>query len=171
MTTLLVGDAADVVNEGSAREAYVTATIADQLFGIPIGRVQDVFNLGALTPVPLAPADIVGLANLRGRVVTAIDIRSRLGHARKRVETGAMAIGIEAGSDAFGLVVDRIGEIISVDRATLEDNPVHLDPSWAGLSRGVHRLESDLLVVLDVDAMLETSSPPIDLSRASESPQ
>ena len=82
-----------------------------------------------------------------------------------------MAIGIESGGDAFGLVVDRIGEIVTVDRGALDDNPVHLDPAWAELSRGVYRLETELLVVLDVDAMLETASPLSEALRVSESPQ
>jgi purine-binding chemotaxis protein CheW len=156
--------------EAGERESYVTAMIADQLFGIPIDRVHDVFNVGGITPVPLAPADIVGLMNLRGRVVTAIDLRHRLGLPALPAEAGAMAIGIEASGDSFGLLVERIGEIVTVDRDAFEENPIHLDPSWAELSRGVHRLEETLLVVLDVDAMLETAPVP-ENPRASESPQ
>jgi purine-binding chemotaxis protein CheW len=151
--------------------SFVTATIADQLFGIPIGRAHDVFNVRTVTPVPLSPPDIVGLMNLRGRVVTALDIRQRLGFSPASLEAGAMAIGIESGGDAFGLVVDRIGEIVTVDGAALDENPVHLDPAWAGLSRGVYRLDTELLVVLDVDAILEPALPLPDTLRVSESPQ
>ncbi len=151
--------------------SFVTATVADQLFGIPIGRAHDVFNLTSVTPVPLAPPDVLGLMNLRGRVVTALDVRQRLGYSPTALGPGAMAIGIESGGDAFGLVVDRIGEIVTVDRGAIDDNPVHLDPTWAELSRGVYRLESELLVVLDVDAMLETAPPVPETLRASESPQ
>jgi purine-binding chemotaxis protein CheW len=151
--------------------SFVTATVADQLFGIPIGRAHDVFNLTSVTPVPLAPPDVLGLMNLRGRVVTALDVRQRLGYPPTSLGPGAMAIGIESGGDAFGLVVDRIGEIVTVDRGAIDDNPVHLDPTWAELSRGVYRLESELLVVLDVDAMLETAPPVPETLRASESPQ
>ena len=149
-------------------QAFVTATIADQLFGIPIGRAHDVFNVTAVTPVPLSPPDVLGLMNLRGRVVTALDIRQRLGFSPASLHDGAMAIGIESGGDAFGLVVDRIGEIVTVDGGALDDNPVHLDPAWAALSRGVYRLETELLVVLDVDAMLETAPSLPDNLRLSE---
>ncbi|NNM73648.1 chemotaxis protein CheW [Enterovirga aerilata] len=158
--------------EPAEREAYVTAVIAGQLFGIPIGRVRDVFNLGGLTPVPLAPSDVLGLTNLRGRVVTVLDIHSRLGlPPHPAAQPGGLAIGIEAGEDSFGLVVDRIGEIVSVDRDAGEDNPIHLDPAWAALSRRVHRLDDGLLVVLDVDAVLEIAPVPSDIPRAPESPQ
>jgi purine-binding chemotaxis protein CheW len=150
-------------------QAYVTATIAGQLFGLPIDRVQDVFTLGALSRVPLAPPDIAGLMNLRGRVVTAVDIRGRLGGASAPAEAGALAIGIGAAGDSYGLVVDRIGEIVTVPGGALEANPIHLDPSWAALSRGVHRLETDLLVVLDVDAMLGIAPASPDPSHPPES--
>ncbi len=153
------------------RQSFVTATIAGQLFGIPIGRAHDVFNLGAVTPVPLAPPDVLGLMNLRGRVVTALDIRQRLGLPPASLESGAMAIGIETGGDAFGLVVDRIGEIVAVDGGSLENNPAHLDPAWAELSCGIHRLETELLLVLDVDAMLETAPVTPEPARAPESSQ
>jgi purine-binding chemotaxis protein CheW len=155
---------------GVEAQAFVTATIADQLFGIPIGRAHDVFSVTTVTPVPLAPPDILGLMNLRGRVVTALDIRQRLGFPRAPLAPGALAIGIESGGDSFGLVVDRIGEIVTVDRGALDDNPVHLDPSWAGLSRGVYRLETELLVVLDVDAVIETAPTLPEILRAPESP-
>jgi purine-binding chemotaxis protein CheW len=151
------------------RQSFVTATIAGQLFGIPIGRAHDVFTAGTVTPVPLAPPDVLGLMNLRGRVVTALDIRQRLGLPPAALEPGAMAIGIEAGGDAFGLVVDRIGEIVAVNGGSLENNPAHLDPAWAGLSRGIYRLDTELLVVLDVDAVIETAPTTPELSRAPES--
>ena len=151
------------------RQSFVTATIAGQLFGIPIGRAHDVFNAGTVTPVPLAPPEVLGLMNLRGRVVTALDIRQRLGLPPAELKAGAMAIGIEADGDAFGLVVDRIGEIVAVNGGSIENNPAHLDPAWAELSRGIYRLETELLVVLDVDAVLDMSPKTPDRSCALES--
>jgi purine-binding chemotaxis protein CheW len=151
--------------------SYVTATIAGQLFGVPIGRVHDVFNIGSMTSVPLAPPDIVGLTSVRGRVVTAVDIRHRLGLAPAAVVPGTMAIGFEDGADAYGLVVDRIGEIVAVDHDHLQACPIHLGPSWAALSEGVCPTETGLMVLLDVDAMLGTPPDQPNTSRATESPQ
>lgn len=148
--------------KGASLEAYVTATVDDQLFGVPIEQVHDVFALGPLTPVPLAPASIVGLLNLRGRVVTAIDLRHRLGKAGAGRPDGRMAIGMEAESQSYCLVVDAIGEIVWVEPGTLEPNPIHLHSGWSALSKGIHRLPEALLVTLDVPAVLrfDDGTPP-----------
>lgn len=137
-----------------ARSCYVTALINDQLFAIPISRVQDVFALGTLTPVPLASPDVVGLMNLRGRVVTAIDVRPRLGVTGQAVEPGAMAIGIEAGPDSFGLVVDRMGEVLDLGADTRHGSPATLDPRWRALAQAIHGIGNQIIIEADVDAML-----------------
>jgi purine-binding chemotaxis protein CheW len=134
---------------------YVTATIGGQLFGLPISRVQDVFTPDRLTCVPLAGAEIAGLLNLRGRIVTAIDMRLRLGLAALEDGRARMAVGIEYRGESYGLLIDAIGEVMKLPANGREDNPVNLDPQLARVSAGVHRLEGSLLVVLDVDRVLE----------------
>jgi purine-binding chemotaxis protein CheW len=134
---------------------YVTATIGGQLFGLPISRVQDVFTPDRLTCVPLAGAEIAGLLNLRGRIVTAIDMRLRLGLAALEDGSARMAVGIEYRGESYGLLIDAIGEVMKLPANGREDNPVNLDPQLARVSAGVHRLEGSLLVVLDVDRVLE----------------
>lgn len=135
---------------------YVTITIDGQMFGLPIQRVHDVFLPSQITRVPLAPAEIVGLLNLRGRVVTAISLRHRMKMPAREVaaETALMAVGIEHKGEAFALIVDAVGEVLRLGESTFEPNPVHLDAGWAAVSAGVHRLEDKLLIVLDVDAVL-----------------
>jgi purine-binding chemotaxis protein CheW len=138
---------------------YVTVTIGDQLLGLPIGRVHDVFITNRITLVPHAPAEIIGLLNLRGRIVTAICLRRRLGQPvtpRQDSEgkTELVAVGIDHEGEAYALIVDAVGEVMRMARSSLEPTPVHLDPNWAALATGVHRLEDRLLVVLDVDAIL-----------------
>jgi len=134
---------------------YVTATVGDQLFGLPIGRVQDVFVLDRMTRVPLAAPEIAGVLNLRGRIVTAIDMRRRLGLPERDEARKRMAIGIECKGESYGLLIDTIGEVLKLSSSSREDNPVNLDPRLARVSAGVHRLEDRLLVVLDVDRVLE----------------
>src|SRR4051794_31747098 len=90
---------------------YVTVTIGDQLFGLPISRVQDVFMPERLTRVPLAPPEIAGVLNLRGRIVTAIDMRSRLGLPRRQGTGPTMAVGIECNGESYGLLIDAVGEV------------------------------------------------------------
>jgi purine-binding chemotaxis protein CheW len=134
---------------------YVTATIGGQLFGLPIARVQDVFVLERLTTVPLAPPEIAGLLNLRGRIVTMIDMRCRLDFKPADGKRGRMAIGIEHRGEAYGLLIDGIGEVIRLPTASREDNPVNLDHRLARVAAGMHRLEGRLLVVLDIERVLE----------------
>jgi purine-binding chemotaxis protein CheW len=133
---------------------FVTATVGGQLFGLPIARVQDVFVLDRLTRVPLAAPEIAGVLNLRGRIVTAIDMRRRLGLAPGEV-CKRMAIGIEYKGESYGLLIDAIGEVLNLPSSGRESNPVNLEPRLARVSAGVHRLEDRLLVVLDVDRVLD----------------
>jgi purine-binding chemotaxis protein CheW len=136
---------------------YVTAIIGGQLFGLPISRVQDVFVPERLTRVPLAAADIAGLLNLRGRIVTMIDMRRRLDLAADQPGRHQLAIGVEHKGESHGLLVDEIGEVLKLPPASREDNPVNLDERLARVSAGVHRVEGRLLVVLDVERVLDTS--------------
>jgi purine-binding chemotaxis protein CheW len=139
-------------NEGMIE--YVTAMIGGQLFGLPISRVQDVFAPERLTRVPLAAPEIAGLLNLRGRIVTAIDMRRRLGLAEPGEQRARMAVGIVRKGESYGLLIDSIGEVLKLPMNGREDNPVNLDARLASVSAGVHRLEGRLLVVLDVDRLL-----------------
>jgi purine-binding chemotaxis protein CheW len=134
---------------------YVTAMVGAQRFGLPILRVQDVFLPDRLTQVPLAPPDVAGLINLRGRIVTLIDLRRRLGFAAAAAsEEPPMAIGIEWRGESYGLLVDSVGEVLKLDDNRREANPVNLDPRLAEFSIGIHRLEEQLVVLIDVDRVL-----------------
>ncbi|PZQ17116.1 MAG: chemotaxis protein CheW [Ancylobacter novellus] len=143
------------------RSAYVTVEIGEQVFGIAIGRVREVFAPERLTRIPLSPPEIAGVLNLRGRIVTAIDMRSQLGMPAAPEGLRSMAIGVDHRSEAFALLVDRPGDVVELDAAGREPPPSTLDPRWAGLVTGVHRLENRLLLILDVDRALATHSEDI----------
>ena len=134
---------------------YVTAIIGGQLFGLPIVRVQDVFITERLTRVPLAPPEIAGVLNLRGRIVTLIDLRRRFGLGERDPGATAMAIGVESRGESYGLLIDSVGEVLKLDDAAREANPINLDPRLARVSAGIHRLDGQLLMVVDVDRVLE----------------
>ena len=139
---------------GNAMREYVTVHVAEQMFGLPIDRVHDVFTATSLTRVPLAPREVVGLLNLRGRVVTALCLRRRLGLPDRVKVDREMAVGLEHQGEFYGLLVDGVGEVMKLAAETREANPAHLDERWAKLSGGVHRLDEKLLVILDIDAVL-----------------
>ena len=134
---------------------YVTAVVDRQLFGLPISRVQDVFVPQRLTRVPLAPPEVSGVLNLRGRIVTVIDLRRRLGLPVRPRTASDMAIGIEQNGEAYGLLVDSVGEVMRISEAIRAANPTNLDARLADVSAGVYRLEGELLIVLDVDRVLD----------------
>ena len=115
---------------GNLKE-YVTATVGGQLFGLPILRVQDVFKPERVTRVPLAPPEIAGVLNLRGRIVTLIDLRRRLGLPQPDPEQPQMAVGVEARGESYGLLIDSIGEVLKLDDETREPNPINLEPELA----------------------------------------
>ena len=139
--------------DGTAAE-YVTAVIGGQLFGLPISRVQDVFMPERLTRVPLSSSEIAGVLNLRGRIVTVVDMRARLGLPAEDGKT-PMAVGVDLRGESYGLLIDQIGEVLRLPDDSREENPVNLDPRMAKLAGGVHRLDGQLMVVLDVDRVLE----------------
>lgn len=137
---------------------YVTGMVGGELFGLPIRRVQDVFIPERLTRVPLAPPEIAGLLNLRGRIVTLIDMWLRLGLERRDDGNPKMAIGVESRGESYGLLIDSVGEVLKLDAALCERCPINLDPRLASVSGGVYRLEGQLLMVLDVDRVLEIAA-------------
>ena len=134
---------------------FVTVLIADQLFGLPISRVHDVFMVDRLTRVPLAPPEIAGILNLRGRVVTMIDMRRRLDLPAREEGRGNMAVGIEHRGESYGLLIDSVGEVLKIPAASRGPNPVNLDPRWSRVVEGVVQLDDRLMVVLDVERVLE----------------
>jgi purine-binding chemotaxis protein CheW len=134
---------------------FVTAVIGGQLFGLPISRVQDVFMPERLTRVPLSSSEIAGVLNLRGRIVTVIDMRARLGLSKADDGKPPMAVGVDLRGESYGLLIDQIGEVLRLPEESREENPVNLDPRMAKLAGGVHRLDGQLMVILDVDRVLE----------------
>ncbi len=144
----------DIVGTGE----LVTITVGGQLFGIPVLQVRDVLGPQRFTRVPLAPPEIAGSLNLRGRIVTAIDMRRRLGLPPRADGRPPMAVGIELKGESYGLLIDTVGEVLKLADGTREPNPVNLDQHLARVSGGVHRLDGQLMVILDVDRVLETAS-------------
>lgn len=134
---------------------YITVTIGSQLFGMPIEGVHDVFRLTGMTPVPMSRPEIAGVLNMRGRIVTAIDMRRRLDMPSRDSQEAPMAVGIEYRGESYGLVIDEVGDVLSLPIANIEPNPVNLDPRWVRVSSGVQRLEGNLLVILNVERILE----------------
>ncbi len=133
---------------------FVTMTIAGQLFGIPVLTVQDVLGPQRITRIPLAPREVAGALNLRGRIVTAIDVRSRLGLQARSADSQGMSVVVDHKGELYSLIVDTVGEVMSLPTESYERNPATLDPRWRDVSGGIYRLQGKLLVVLEVSRLL-----------------
>lgn len=136
----------------------MTANIGKQLFGIPVLTVQDVLGPQRITRIPLSPPEVAGSLNLRGRIVTAIDVRKRLGLRDKEDDEPGMSIVVDEGGELYSLMVDQVGEVLSVPKKAFEQNPATLDPRWREFSDGIFRLDKKLLVILDVTRLLDFTS-------------
>ena len=146
------GKGDDLVTIGS--QDYVTMMIADHLFGIPVLQVQDVLGHQRITRIPLAPPEVAGALNLRGRIVTAIDVRQRLHLASRPKDKPGMSIVVDLRGELYSLMVDSVGEVLSLSARDYERNPATLDPRWREVSTGIYRLNGQLMVVLDVPRLL-----------------
>ena len=137
---------------------YTTFTVADRYLGVPVERVQEVLRAQPVTPVPLAHADISGLLNLRGQIVTALDLRARLG-LPARVENDPSANVIVMTDDGpLSLLVDALGDVVGVDDAQFEPPPDTLQTDTRHLIKGAFKLDDALLLDLDLDRTLELTT-------------
>jgi purine-binding chemotaxis protein CheW len=134
---------------------YVTLMVADQLFGVPIHSVQDVLGPQRINRIPLAPTEVAGSLNLRGRIVTAIDLRKRLGLPPRPADQPGMSVVVDLGGELYSLIMDAAGEVMSLPACAFEPNPATLDPLWQDVTSGVYQLEGRLLVVLAIERLLD----------------
>ena len=134
---------------------YLTINIADQRFGIPVLQVQDVLREQTVTKIPLAPPEVAGSLNLRGRIVTAINVRRRLGLPPLENGKPCMSVVVEHQNELYSLIIDSVGDVLSLDGQQFEKSPNTLDPLWREISTGIFQLEDELLIIVDVSKLLE----------------
>jgi purine-binding chemotaxis protein CheW len=160
MATATIQPPVRLQSENTATDAekiFVTLTVADQLCGIPVLSVRDILAEQTITRIPLAPPEVAGSLNLRGRIVTAIDLRRRLHLAPAPKGMERKSVVAEQGGELYALLVDQVSEVLSLPVTTFERNPPTLPPSWAAYSAGIYRLRDRLMVVLDVARLLALS--------------
>jgi purine-binding chemotaxis protein CheW len=144
----------------------LTLTVSGQLCGVPVLGVRDILGPQSITVIPLAPPEVAGSLNLRGRIVTAVDLRRRLGLPPR--EAGApppMSVVVEGGGELYALLADGVGDVVALPEAGLAPNPPTLDPVWRDVCAGVHQAVPNeaaaeagagrLLILLDVERVLD----------------
>ena len=135
-------------------QMLVTLLLHGQLCGIPVLAVRDVLAVQPITRIPLAPPEVAGSLNLRGRIVTAIDLRRRLGLPPPDADTPRMSVVTEQGGELYALLVDQVREVLTLPETAFVPTPPTLPAEWAANSSGIYRLETGLLVLLDVARLL-----------------
>jgi purine-binding chemotaxis protein CheW len=141
----------------SDKRTYASCRVADLLVGVEVEAVQEVTTGAELTPVPLAPPVVCGLLNLRGQIITAIDLRRSLGLADRPAEERPIHLILRAEGGSVGLVVDAVGDVLDVHEDDFEGPPGTLRGPVRELIAGAYKLDRGLLLVLNTARVVEES--------------
>ncbi|MDF1749651.1 MAG: chemotaxis protein CheW [Alphaproteobacteria bacterium] len=136
-------------------QQILTTFVGDQKFGVPVLTVQDILRPRNVAAVPKAPPDVAGLINLRGRIVTVVDLRQWLGFG-KAVSNEQMHVVIECEGEHYSFLVDSVGDVVTVDTAKVEAVPPSLPSSWKTIANSVVRHEDELILIIDVSVLIST---------------
>lgn len=135
----------------ASAQQFCTFFLKDQFFGVPVQQVQEVIRYQEMTRVPLVPPVIRGLINLRGQIVTAVDLRRRFGMEDRPPSVLPMNVVLRTDDGAVSLLVDEIGDVLEVEEESLEPPPATLQGQARELVHGIHKLQGRLLLVLDTE--------------------
>lgn len=137
-----------------ATSEFVTFRLADQWLGIPVMIVQEVLVAQRVARVPMAPPTIAGFLNLRGQIVTAVDLRSALGLPARSPDTDCMNVVVRHESELFAFMVDEVGDVVSVAAEAIDAPLATLDARWRAACTGIVRRDRGLLVIASVPELL-----------------
>ena len=137
---------------------YATFAVDDRYVGVPVERVQEVLRAQPITPVPLSHDHIRGLLNLRGQIVTALDLRARLGLPVRGVGEPSANVIVMTDDGPLSLLVDRLGDVVAVDDDAFEPPPDTLQTDTRRYIKGAYKLDDALLLDLDLDETLDVTT-------------
>ncbi|HUA14145.1 MAG TPA: chemotaxis protein CheW [Verrucomicrobiae bacterium] len=143
----------------TATQQYCTFFLDGSLFGVTVAQVQEVIRFQEMTRVPLAPSVVEGMINLRGQIVTAIDLRRRMELPPRAEGQLPLNVVVRTKDGTVSLLVDEIGDVIEVSESTFEKPPETLRGEMRATIRGVHKLENRLLHLLDVEVVCQAVVP------------
>ncbi len=142
------------IHELERSEQFLTVRLGSQIFGIAVLKVRDVLKPFSITNIPLSKPEIAGYINLRGRIVTVIDARKRLGIRPREAGSKVMNVVVEHDDELYALEVDAVGEAKTMKTKFFENNPANLSENWKEVSKGVFKTENELMLILDINKML-----------------
>jgi purine-binding chemotaxis protein CheW len=141
--------------EPDAPRQVCTFVLDDSLFAIDVNTVQEVLRFQELTPVPLAPLSVAGLMNLRGHIVTTIDLRTRLALPARPADMEPANIVIRDLGTTVSFLVDEVGDVVDVDAERFEPTPSTLRPAIRRVVRGLYKLRGELLLLMDPRSVID----------------
>jgi purine-binding chemotaxis protein CheW len=144
------------------KKQFCTFYLNNLLFGVDLNSVQEVMRFVHMTRVPLAPGVVSGLINLRGQIVTALDLRQRLQMEARIGEAPPMNVVVRSGGGAVSLLVDEIGDVVEVDDSTFERPPETLRGRVRSMILGVHKLDDRLMHMLDTERVCQFAGTEIE---------
>lgn len=139
-------------------QQYATFYLGGLLLGVDVLKVQEVLRYQTMTPVPRASDDVAGLINLRGQIVTAVELRQRLGMPERSPDKLPMNVIVHSEEGPLSLLVDEIGDVLDVPLETLDPCPETMAEQASRFLSGIHKLDGALLAILDVDRLARTGA-------------
>jgi len=155
MTLTRESSAAVAIADGLEFSAFY---VADLLIGVNILQVEEINRHVTLTPVPHAPECVRGVINLRGEVVTVMDLRTILGLPPGTISASTRNVVVNSRGEQIGLLVDRIADVVKAQSDAIEPTPANVSGVDGRFFKGVVKLEKELMVILDVDAALTSNT-------------
>ncbi len=149
---------AKINSEGSPTLLLATFSVRGALFALDAAGIQEVIRLGPLTPVRHAPASVAGIVNLRGRIVTVIDLGLRLGFPRVSSSHDSRVFIMEDSGEFIGLLVDRVDEVVEADVDQLQPPPANTTQGQARFLKGVCRAGNRVITLLDTGSLLSEAA-------------
>ena len=140
--------------QAGERQSFVTMRVNGQLFGASVMTVQDVVREQKIARIPLAPHVVEGSLNLRGRIVTVINMYKRLGLPTSAMPKKQMHVVIEYRDELFSLMVDAVGDVLTLSVNQIDKVPVNIQSSWREMAAGICRLDGELLVLFDIAELM-----------------
>ncbi len=148
----------------SEEKQFCTFYLDNHFFGVAVETVQEVFRYQEMTHIPLAPPEIRGLINLRGQIITAIDLRQRLSISKLPEDKLPMNVVVRNGDNVVSLLVDAIGDVLEVSEEVFERTPETIPEEVRKLVRGIYKLEGKLLLILDAEKAVNVSTSVVEAS-------
>jgi purine-binding chemotaxis protein CheW len=136
----------------------VVFSLAEESFGVPIDQVREIIRFTSVTSMPKAPDGVLGVINLRGKVIPVVSLRERFGFAQKDPDETTRIVVSDVGGQTVGFVVDAVNEVLRISDADDEPAPTTTSTAVASLIKGIGKVNGRLIILLDSERVFDVST-------------